>query len=73
MSILYKGLILLGVPTMKRVKNERREPRLRYQWTVLFAVGSSQTVSEGLMVDVASGGLAFKCTPAIIALASAKR
>ena len=46
---------------MKRVKNERRERRLRYQWTVLFSVDSSQPVSEGQMVDVASSGLAFRC------------
>jgi hypothetical protein len=46
---------------MKRVKNERRERRLRYQWFVLFSVDSSQTISEGQMVDVASGGLAFRC------------
>ena len=46
---------------MNRVNNGRREPRLRYQWTVLFAEDSKQTVSEGLMVDVASGGLAFRC------------
>jgi hypothetical protein len=46
---------------MKRAKNERREQRLRYQRAVLFSVDSNQTVSEGLMVDVASGGLAFRC------------
>jgi len=46
---------------MKRVSNERKERRLRYQWTVLFSVDSSQIVSEGQMVDVASGGLAFRC------------
>jgi len=34
---------------------------LRYQWTVLFAESSSKSVSEGLMVDVSSGGLAFRC------------
>jgi len=46
---------------MNRANNGRREPRLRYQWTVLFAEDSKQTVSEGLMVDIASGGLAFRC------------
>ena len=46
---------------MNRVDNGRREPRLRYQWTVLFAADSNQTVSEGLMVDISSGGLAFRC------------
>ena len=34
---------------------------MRYQWTVLFAEDSKKTVSEGLMVDIASGGLAFRC------------
>ncbi|UCC96850.1 MAG: PilZ domain-containing protein [Phycisphaerales bacterium] len=46
---------------MGRTQNERREKRLRYQWTVLFTAGSNNTVSEGLMVDVSSGGLAFRC------------
>ena len=46
---------------MNRANNGRREPRLRYQWNVLFAADSRQTVSEGLMVDISSGGLAFRC------------
>lgn len=46
---------------MNKTNNERRETRLRYQWTVLFAEDSKQPVSEGLMVDVSSGGLAFRC------------
>lgn len=46
---------------MNKINNGRREPRLRYQWTVLFAEDSRQAVSEGLMVDVSSGGLAFRC------------
>lgn len=46
---------------MNRANKGRREQRLRYQWTVLFAEDSKQMVSEGLMVDVASGGLAFRC------------
>jgi hypothetical protein len=46
---------------MKRANSGRRESRLRYQWTVLFAEDSKHPVSEGLMVDVASGGLAFRC------------
>lgn len=50
-----------GVRTMNRTNNGRREQRLRYQWTVLFSEDSKQTVSEGLMVDIASGGLAFRC------------
>ncbi len=46
---------------MKKVKNQRKQRRLRCQRTVLFSVDSSQTISEGTMVDVASGGLAFQC------------
>ncbi len=46
---------------MDRTMNQRSEKRLRYQWTVLFTAGSNKTVSEGLMVDVSSGGLAFRC------------
>lgn len=46
---------------MNKSRHGRREPRLRYQWTVLYAEDSKQTVSEGLMVDIASGGLAFRC------------
>ena len=46
---------------MNKAKEQRREQRLRYQWTVLFAEESQKSVSEGLMVDVASGGLAFRC------------
>jgi hypothetical protein len=47
---------------MDRTRNERAEPRLRYQWSVLFTDDSRKTVSEGLMVDLSSGGLAFRCS-----------
>lgn len=47
---------------MDRTRNERAEPRLRYQWAVLFTDDSRKTVSEGLMVDLSSGGLAFRCS-----------
>jgi PilZ domain len=46
---------------MDRIWNERTEPRLRYQWTVLFTADSAKAVSEGLMVDVSSSGMAFRC------------
>ena len=46
---------------MNKGESGRTEQRLRYQWTVLYAEDSKQTVSEGLMVDIASGGLAFRC------------
>lgn len=48
-------------PKMENVKNKRIEERLRYQWPVLFAEDFAKSLSEGVMVDVASGGLAFLC------------
>lgn len=41
--------------------NRRREERLEYRWPVMFAEDFTQTLSEGLMVDVSSGGIAFLC------------
>ena len=46
---------------MDEAKNRRIEARLCYQWPVLYAQDFKQTLSEGLMVDVSSGGLAFMC------------
>ena len=46
---------------MENTKNRRLEERLRYQWPVLFAEDFTESVSEGVMVDVSSGGLAFIC------------
>lgn len=39
----------------------RREERLDYQWPVWFSEDFTQTMAQGLMVDVASGGIAFIC------------
>ncbi len=39
----------------------RREERLDYRWPVWFSEDFTQTMSQGLMVDVASGGIAFIC------------
>lgn len=42
--------------------SERRaEERLNYRWPVWFSEDFTRTMSQGLMVDVASGGLAFVC------------
>ena len=41
--------------------NRRIEERLQYQWPVLFAEDFATSLSEGVMVDVASGGMAFLC------------
>lgn len=48
---------------MKETINRRRAPRLRYRVTVRFAEVSEagQPTSEGQMLDVSSGGLAFRC------------
>ena len=47
---------------MEQTKNRRLEERLQYQWPVLFAEDFTESVSEGVMVDVSSGGLAFICS-----------
>jgi hypothetical protein len=41
--------------------NRRREDRLQYRWPVWFAENFEQSLAEGLMVDVSSGGMAFVC------------
>lgn len=46
---------------MDEIQNQRREARLQYRWPVWFAEDFKQTLSEGLMVDVSSGGMAFIC------------
>lgn len=47
---------------MEKTKNRRLEERLCYQWPVLFAENFTESISEGVMVDVSSGGLAFICS-----------
>jgi hypothetical protein len=46
---------------MENFENKRLEKRLNYQWPVLFAENFTESLSEGVMVDVSSGGLAFMC------------
>ena len=46
---------------MENNKNRRLEDRLSYQWPVIFAEDFTESVSEGVMVDVSSGGVAFMC------------
>lgn len=44
--------------------NERRqEKRLGYQWPVWFSEDFTETLSQGLMIDVSSGGIGFSCEP----------
>lgn len=43
-------------------QNERRqEQRLGYQWPVWFSEDFTETLSQGLMIDVSSGGIGFSC------------
>jgi hypothetical protein len=46
---------------MDNNSQRRREERLDYQWPVWFSENFTQTMAQGLMVDVASGGIAFIC------------
>jgi hypothetical protein len=48
---------------MNRTTNRRRAPRLRYCVIVRYAENfeDNKTISEGQMLDVSSGGLAFSC------------
>jgi hypothetical protein len=46
---------------MERTDDRRREERLDYRWPVWFSEDFTQTMSQGLMIDVSSGGLAFHC------------
>lgn len=46
---------------MEDTKNRRLEERLQYKWPVLFSEDFAKSLSEGIMVDVSSGGLAFIC------------
>lgn len=43
-------------------RNERRqEKRLSYPWPVWFSEDFAETLTQGLMIDVSSGGIAFRC------------
>ena len=46
---------------MKKVDEQRKEKRLRYDWPVRFAKGFAKTLFRGKMVDVCSCGGAFTC------------
>ncbi|MBC8481750.1 MAG: PilZ domain-containing protein [Planctomycetes bacterium] len=45
---------------MKNVVEKRREQRLRYQWPIWFAEDLNGNLFQGQMVDISSGGAAFK-------------
>lgn len=48
---------------MDMTADERRqEERIDYRWPVWFSEDFHQGMTQGLMVDVSSGGLAFQCS-----------
>jgi hypothetical protein len=46
---------------MENFVERRREQRLRYHWPVWFAEDFKETLTQGQMVDISSGGAAFTC------------
>jgi hypothetical protein len=46
---------------MNDTPERRREQRLRYHWPVWFAENFNEILSQGQMVDICSGGVAFTC------------
>ena len=40
---------------------QRREERLECQWPLWFAGDTGESLAQGEMIDVSSGGLAFTC------------
>ncbi len=46
---------------MENSTERRLEQRLRYHWPIWFAEDFNETLSQGQMVDVSSGGAAFTC------------
>lgn len=48
---------------MNKTENRRRAPRLRYRVTVYYSENTEgeATTFEGQMLDISSGGLAFRC------------
>ena len=46
---------------MEEQSERRTEQRLRYYWSIWFAVDSDEMLAQGQMVDVSSRGAAFTC------------
>ncbi|MHC4395362.1 MAG: PilZ domain-containing protein [Planctomycetota bacterium] len=46
---------------MEEFVERRREQRLRYHWPVWFAEDFKESLTQGQMVDISSGGAAFTC------------
>ena len=48
---------------MDQQSNPRQEQRLDYRWPVWFGEDLAESMFQGLMVDISSGGIAFDCLP----------
>jgi hypothetical protein len=48
---------------MDHSDERRQEQRLDYRWPVWFSEDFAETMTQGLMVDISSGGIAFDCDP----------
>jgi hypothetical protein len=48
---------------MDQNDERRQEERLGYRWPVWFSEDFAETMAQGLMVDISSGGIAFDCLP----------
>ncbi len=46
---------------MSNITERRAEKRLRYNWPIWFAEDYNDSLTQGQMVDVSSGGAAFTC------------
>jgi hypothetical protein len=46
---------------MDQQSDRRQEDRLDYRWPVWFSEDFTVSMSQGLMVDISSGGIAFDC------------
>ena len=48
---------------MDEHSDRRQEQRLDYRWPVWYSEDFAEAMSQGLMVDISSGGIAFDCPP----------
>jgi PilZ domain-containing protein len=48
---------------MDQQNDRRQEKRLGYRWPVRFSEDFAESMSQGLMVDISSAGIAFDCPP----------
>jgi len=53
----------LEIRQMDQSNERRQETRLGYQWPVWFSEDFAETLCQGLMNDVSSGGIGFSCGP----------